>query len=393
MRTKMVMFAVVAASGAWLADVDPASAQIPSWQLTSAPTNAWTSVATSEDGTCLVAVGSRFIYTSTDYGSSWVSNNAPNVSWTSVASSADGAKLVATGGGAIFTNSGTTWAQAFASPRSGASYNQNISSVASSTDGSKLVAASIFGDPIYSPKPLVYVSANSGASWVSVTNSPSDGQGWLSVASSADGNKLAAAMMTGGIFTSINAGANWASNNVLPIICLASSADGNELYGTGPFGVLASANAGASWVPLLNALFVTNRIACSTNGLVLFGLGRTNIYSSFNGGATWTTNAAPPTNWTAIAVSKDGTRAVAAVSGGGIYTLNPPPLFVANSNNTISLLWATNYASFGLELAQNADLATTNWVAVPNIPVIKNTFYQVSLSATNQQLFFRLQTP
>lgn len=89
----------------------------------------------------------------------------------------------------------------------------------------------------------------------------------------------------------------------------------------------------------------------------------------------------------------DFTRAVAVVSGGGIYTLNPPPLFVTNSNNTISLLWATNYASFGLELAQNADLATTNWVAVPNIPVIKNTFYQVSLPATNQQLFFRLQTP
>jgi hypothetical protein len=392
MKTKIMIFTLAAAGGAWLAGIDPASAQIPSWQLTGAPTNAWISVAISADGNRLVAAGGHYIYTSTNYGSTWISNDAPaTVSWASVASSADGTKLVSACG-TIYTNSGITWAQAFASPRSSGTYNQNISSVASSADGTKLVAASSFGDPIFSPKPLVYVSADSGASWVSVTNSPSDGQGWLSAASSADGNKLAAAMMTGGVFTSINAGASWASNNVLPILCLASSADGNELYGAGPLGLLVSANAGASWAPLFNALFVTNRIACSTNGLVLFGLGKTNIYSSFNGGATWTTNTAPRTNWTAIAVSKDGTRAVAAVSGGGIYTLNPPTLFVTNSNNTVSLFWTTNYASIGLELAQNTDLATTNWVAVPN-PVIKNAFYQVSLPATNQQLFFRLQTP
>ncbi len=384
---------MIAACCACQAGLAPASAQVPTWQLTSAPSNAWTSVATSSDGSQLVAVGSRFIYTSTNYGSTWISNNAATVNWTSVASSADGTKLVATGGGAIFTNSGTTWAQAFASPRSGPNYEQNITSVASSADGVMLVAVSSFGDPIYSPKPLVYVSDNFGASWVNVTNSPSDGQGWLSVASSADGDKLAAAMMTGGIFASINAGATWTSNNVPTVNCLASPADGNEFYGSGPFGLMAFTNAGAGWTSLPIALFITNRVACSTNGFVLFGLGRTNIYISFDGGTAWTTNAAPPVNWAAIAASKDGIRAAAAVSGGGIYTLNPPPLAITNSSSAVSLLWSTNYAPMVLGLAQNTDLTTADWITVSNIPVINSNLYEVSLPATNQQMFFRLQTP
>jgi hypothetical protein len=394
MKTKILIIALSAAGCGWLAGLDLGSAQIPSWQLTSAPANAWTSVATSADGARLVAVGGHFIYTSTNYGSTWISNDAPaTVSWTSVASSADGTKLVATGGGAVYTNSGTTWAFAFASLKSGPSYEQNISSVASSADGTRLVAASSFGDPVYSPKPLVYVSADSGASWANVTNSPSDGQGWLSVVSSTDGNKLAAAMMTGGIFTSINAGATWASNNVPPVFCLASSADGNELYGAGPLGLLVSTNAGGMWTPQFAALFITNRIACSTNGLVLFGLGNTNIFSSFNGGTTWTTNTALRTNWTAIAASKDGTRAAAAVSGGGVYTLNPPPLLITNSSGAVSLLWSTNYTPAIFGLAQNTNLASPNWIAVPNIPVINNALFVVTLPATNRQLFFRLQPP
>ena len=84
---------------------------------------------------------------------------------------------------------------------------------------------------------------------------------------------------------------------------------------------------------------------------------------------------------------------MAAVSGGGIYTLKPPPLIIANSGAAVSLLWGTNYTPAVLGLVQNTDLTTTNWVAVPDIPVIGITFYEVSLPATNRQLFFRLQTP
>jgi hypothetical protein len=136
-----------------------------------------------------------------------------------------------------------------------------------------------------------------------------------------------------------------------------------------------------------------SKIACSTNGNVWFGAGTNNgqIYSSLTAGAGWITNNAPRTNWIAIAVSKDGNRAVAAVAGGGIYTLLPPPLSITAATNKVSIFWTTNEIGFGLQ--QNTNLATANWVAVTNDPVIANAFYQVSLPATNHPQFFRLAAP
>jgi hypothetical protein len=47
----------------------------------------WYSIASSADGTKLVAVGYSGIYTSTNSGASWMQQtNAPNLSWYSVAS-------------------------------------------------------------------------------------------------------------------------------------------------------------------------------------------------------------------------------------------------------------------------------------------------------------------
>jgi photosystem II stability/assembly factor-like uncharacterized protein len=65
----------------------------------------WTSVASSADGSRLVAVSSGgAIYTSAEAGATWASANAPKVPWAGVASSADGCKLVAVAnGGGIYT--------------------------------------------------------------------------------------------------------------------------------------------------------------------------------------------------------------------------------------------------------------------------------------------------
>src|SRR5882762_3964943 len=83
------------------------------WTLTSAPNKNWLSVASSADGSKLVAVvGPGRIYTSTNSGATWISNNVPNTFWRSVASSADGGKLIAAvDGGLIYTstNAGATW--------------------------------------------------------------------------------------------------------------------------------------------------------------------------------------------------------------------------------------------------------------------------------------------
>ena len=69
--------------------------------------------------------------------------------------------------------------------------------VASSADGNTLVAVS----------DSIYVSTNSGASWTAATNAP--GGFWTCVAISADGSKMAAGIDGGGIYTSRDHGVTW----------------------------------------------------------------------------------------------------------------------------------------------------------------------------------------
>jgi hypothetical protein len=69
------------------------------WELTTAPSNQWNFVASSSDGTTLLAVPGAYqtgpIYISTNSGVTWTTNNSPNLFWGAVASAADGGKLVA----------------------------------------------------------------------------------------------------------------------------------------------------------------------------------------------------------------------------------------------------------------------------------------------------------
>jgi hypothetical protein len=68
------------------------------WTQTGASTNNWIYVASSADGSKLVAIG-HGLYVSSNSGASWTQTSAPtNYSWFSVASSADGNKLVAAAG-------------------------------------------------------------------------------------------------------------------------------------------------------------------------------------------------------------------------------------------------------------------------------------------------------
>src|SRR5438034_11833287 len=83
-----------AALSGLLAVVSPASAQ--TWTQTSAPSNYWWSVASSADGSKVVAACfSSGIYTSADSGATRQQTGAQLANWGSVASSADGPKTVA----------------------------------------------------------------------------------------------------------------------------------------------------------------------------------------------------------------------------------------------------------------------------------------------------------
>ncbi len=146
----------------------------------------WKTVVCSADGKKLVATDVIQIYTSTNTGSSWSLTSAPSNQWSAIASSSDGTKLVACNDysiGRIYTstNSGLNWTP------TGAPSNTFWSAVTSSTDGTKLAACSYSGN--------IYFSTNSGLTWTS-NSFPTYVR---AMAASADGTKLFAGFNGGGI--------------------------------------------------------------------------------------------------------------------------------------------------------------------------------------------------
>ena len=73
-------------------------------------------------------------------------------------------------------------------------------SIASSADGTKLAAAVGYGGSIYT-------SSDAGVTWTEQTAAGS--RSWYSIAMSSDGSKLAAVVSGGSIYTSSDAGATW----------------------------------------------------------------------------------------------------------------------------------------------------------------------------------------
>ena len=134
-------------------------------------------VTSSADANRLVGwVYDGFIYTSTDFGLTWT-ERAPRQLWRHVASSADGTKLVASTfdpGGNLFLSSdaGATWTQ------HAGTFDFGI--VAMSADATKLVEIGSAG---------VHTSVDSGMTWTPrvLPGTPHILSG---VASSADGTKL-----------------------------------------------------------------------------------------------------------------------------------------------------------------------------------------------------------
>lgn len=406
----------LAAHGCLCAAVLSSSAQV--WTQTSAPTNNWASVASSADGTKLIAaVKGGPIYLSTNSGFTWAPTSAPSTNWSSVASSADGAKLIAAvavfagdryeSGGPIYVSadSGATWA-ATSAP------NTNWSSVTSSADGSKLVAVS-GGYVVYvssAPSGPVFISNDSGTTW---TESLADAN-CTSLASSADGSKIVAVAYTGPIYSSTDSGANWAATNApfAYLVSIASSADGTRLVaGTfdpfhppgsgGAFNVFTSTNSGANWGSVPAGGIGRGLVASSADGTRLVAAAGANgfgqgggIFISIDSGATWTGGGAPDARWSAVACSADGSKSVATVDGGGIYiSQNPsmPLLSVMLAGASVVLSWTVPSVDFVLQ--ENHDLTSNNWTDVVATPTLNftNLQNQVTLSAATGKHFYRLK--
>jgi hypothetical protein len=219
---------------------------------------------------------------------------------------------------------------------------------------------------------MIYSSTNAGSTWTT-NNLPATN--WQSVASSADGNELAAAAggysptatagIPGPIYTSTNAGATWVRQTNAPVkdwFCVASSADGNKL------------------------------------AAVVYGVfpGFTNsIYTSTDAGLTWNVSDAPATAWEWVASSADGSRLAAVANAyngtGRIYTLQTTPSPVLNlspSDDDAAISWIIPSLDFTLQ--QSPDLSS--WTDVTNLPVLNltNLQNQVVLPPPAGNSFFRL---
>jgi hypothetical protein len=288
----------------------------------------WSSVASSADGTKLVAtVYGGLIYTSTDAGTNWTPRG-PNLSWQGVASSADGTKLVAVARFAPIytsTDSGTNWTARGPSV--------NWMAAASSADGTKLVAVN-GGTKGVGP---IYTSTDAGTNWTAWGPSLS----WQGVASSADGTKLVAVARNAPIYTSTDSGTNWTAradsrdwNNV------ASSADGTKLVAA-PYGdrLYTSTDSGTNWTARGPALGWQG-VASSADGTKLVaavngGL----IYTSADSGVTWAPHASSQP-WWSVASSADGTKVVAVVSSssGQIFTSGQTVTGAAGATTTLQYI-------------------------------------------------------
>ena len=376
-----VLFALLAGNSA----IEFASAQ--TWMQTSAPSNAWQSVATSADGVNLVAVvNPGAIYISTNSGSNWnptANSQLSHLNWQSVASSADGSKLLAAPqSGSLYnsTNSGVTWIRQTNLPI------VSWSSVAISGSGNKWFAFS----------QQMYISSDSGATWTT-NNLPYQYGGGAVV--SADGNTVAFGRSgyPALIYTSTNVGATWVTNSMpFYIMGMALSADGLKLaVACLDGGILTSTNSGNTWEATTAPNIPWRAIASSADGNVLlatenYGSDGSTFYST-NAGLTWVSNNTPNLHWTSLASSADGNKLFAAASG-PIYSrvIAPEPRLNFQASDGIGTLsWIIPSAAFAVQ--ESADLL--NWADRPGVPTVNLDALRVELSVptTGEKRFFRLR--
>jgi len=188
--------------------------------------------------------------------------------------------------------------------------NRNWVSIASSADGSKLIAA-VSGGKIYTS----LGSTNDGLTWVPHETD----RDWECVASSADGSKLVAAVWGGRIYTSTDYGVTWFPHETnRNWDSVASSADGTRLVAAAFDGyIYTSVNSGATWTPREGQRF-WHSVASSADGRHLVASSNEQIsegiparvYVSADYGLTWTWRNVVGNDYE-VASSADGTKLVA----------------------------------------------------------------------------------
>lgn len=224
----------------------------------------WSAIDSSADGSFIVATDNDnyfnnrnteggYIYISSDYGVSWEPvSSLGNQLWSSIASSADGTHLVASAyGGHIYTseNSGVDWIDRGSPALALNNATSFYPSVATSLDGMHL-AVPENGD---ADGGSLYTSADGGANWNLQTSAV---EFWVAIASNSDGSRLVAIINAnnsdqGDICTSSDFGLNWthqAGAGNRHWTSVTSSLDGSHLAATASGGyIYLSEDFGVTW--------------------------------------------------------------------------------------------------------------------------------------------------
>jgi hypothetical protein len=230
-------------------------------------------------------------------------------------------------------------------------------SIASSADGTKLAAV------VDSDNSGIWISTNSGITWTQ-TNALSTG--WYSIASSADGTELAAGVdngnFNGGIWISTNSGVTWTktsapTNTGYGWLSIASSADGTKLAaGVDNGGIWISTNSGVTWTQSIVPNGYWFGITSSADGTKLAGVWyddpNSGIYISTNSGLTWTQRSVPNGYWTSIAASADGTILAAALE---TDTHGNPGSIYTSTNSGLTWTQTSAPAGYWQSIASSAD--------------------------------------
>jgi len=200
----------------------------------------------------------------------------------------------------------------------------NAISIVSSSDGTKLAAAVSGGS--------IYTTTDSGANWTERTAAGT--RSWSRITSSSDGTKLAATVgggSTGYIYTSTDSGATWTEQNngdrgggfAKTWSSIASSSDGTKLVAGNNGGyIYTSTNSGANWTEQTNSgTYNWISIASSSDGTKLFAVANSAlIFKSTDGGTTWSSQSFssmgfPPyfPSFNSITCSSNGSTVAATV--------------------------------------------------------------------------------
>jgi hypothetical protein len=241
---------------------------------------------------------------------------------------------------------------------SGTAANQNWWFVASSANGEKLAAVGNSFQPLHpvgaTAIGTVWISADAGLTWTERTqpgNRP-----WVSIASSPDGTKLAAVAIGTGIWTSKDSGQTWTEDSLIGIVdsaatefvSIAMSADGTRM-------VAATVDTPE---PFDNTL--------PSNGQIP-GNGRIYTYVQVGpdfGSGKWTLqNGADTTHqWRGVAMSANGTTVIAAA--------------YRDDGNLAE----------GVYISQDSGVTWTLSFAPPNDPTVGRSAYRVAISADGTRM-------